>query len=113
MAGPRGLEVVRRAAAAFVRVAGTGGTAVLVVPVVEDEGPAEVAAAAAVGGALATYRYDEFRSADEPTAARRTGRSSPTVRPTRTRWPRARTAAPGWPGRSDWPGTWSTNRRVR
>jgi leucyl aminopeptidase len=64
LAGHRGLESLRRAAAAFVRSAGKGGTAALVLPTVADSDPADIAAAAAEGGALATYRYEDFRSAD-------------------------------------------------
>ena len=66
LAGDAGLESVRRAAAAFVRSAGTGGTAVLALCGVSGAGPAEVAGAAAEGGALASYRYDDFRSSDPP-----------------------------------------------
>jgi leucyl aminopeptidase len=62
----RGLESVRRAAAAVVRSAGTGERVVLALPTV-DGAPAErVAAAAAEGGALASYRFDAYRSADPP-----------------------------------------------
>jgi leucyl aminopeptidase len=67
LSGDRGLESIRRAAAAFVRSAGKGGTAVLVLPSEVDAPPSDVAAAAAEGGALATYRYEDFRSSD-PTA---------------------------------------------
>jgi leucyl aminopeptidase len=62
--GDRGLEAVRRAAGAFVRSAGRSGSALLVLPAVGDEPVAEVAAAAAEGGALAAYRFDAFTSAD-------------------------------------------------
>ena len=64
LSGVRGLEAVRRSAASFVRAAGTGGTALLVLPEVDDAGAADVAGAAAEAGALATYRYDDFSSAD-------------------------------------------------
>jgi len=64
LVGDRGVESVRRAAAAFVRAAGTGGTAALVLPEVTDVDATDVAAAAAEGGSLATYRYDDFRSSD-------------------------------------------------
>ena len=67
LVGDQGLESLRRAAAAFVRSAGKGGTAVLVLPPGVDAVPVDTAAAAAEGGALATYRYEDFRSA-EPTA---------------------------------------------
>ena len=66
LAGDQGLESLRRAAGAFVRSAGRGGTALLVLPQVIDAAPGDTAAAAAEGGALATYRYEDFRSA-EPT----------------------------------------------
>jgi len=64
LAGDRGLESLRRAAASFVRAAGRGDTAAFVLPEVAGADPAEAAAAAAEGGALATYRYDDFRSTD-------------------------------------------------
>ena len=64
LAGDAGLETVRRAAAAFVRSAGSGGTALLVLPEVPEVTASEVAAAAAEGGALASYRFDAFRSAE-------------------------------------------------
>ncbi len=67
LAGDRGLESLRRATAAFVRSAGKGGTAALVLPSVTGADRSDTAAAAAEGGALATYRYEDFRSAD-PTA---------------------------------------------
>ncbi len=66
LSGDKGLETVRRAVAAFVRSAGSGGTALLVLPAVDGSAVADVAAAAAEGGALASYRFDEFRSADPP-----------------------------------------------
>ncbi len=68
LSGDKGLESLRRASAAFVRSAGSGGSALLVLPVVDGTPTVDVAAAAAEGGALASYRYDEFRSAD-PTPA--------------------------------------------
>lgn len=68
LAGDAGLETVRRSAAAFVRSAGSAGTALLVLPEVVEVLQADVAAAAAEGGALASYRFDAFRSA-EPTPA--------------------------------------------
>ena len=64
LVGDLGLEALRRAAASFVRAAGKGGSAVLVLPSVIDAGPADTAAAAAEGGSLATYRYEDFRSAE-------------------------------------------------
>ncbi len=68
LAGDAGLETVRRSAAAFVRAAGSGGSALLVLPDVGGVAPVEVAAAAAEGGALASYRFDLLRSADPPPA---------------------------------------------
>jgi leucyl aminopeptidase len=67
LAGDAGLESVRRAAASFVRAAGKSGTALLVLPGVTGAAVAEAAAAAAVGGALATYSYDDFRSSEPST----------------------------------------------
>jgi leucyl aminopeptidase len=68
LAGDKGLESVRRASGAFVRSAGSGGSALLVLPALDGAPPADVAAAAAEAGALASYRYDEFRNADPPPA---------------------------------------------
>ena len=68
LSGDRGIETVRRAAAGFVRSAGSGGTALLVLPEVAGAPAADVAAAAAEGGALASYRFDRFRSAEPPSA---------------------------------------------
>jgi leucyl aminopeptidase len=64
LTGVAGLETVRRAVSSFVRSAGKGGTALLVLPEVVGAAPTEVAAAGAEAGALATYSYDDFRSAD-------------------------------------------------
>jgi leucyl aminopeptidase len=66
--GSRGLEAVRRSAAGFVRAAGAGGTAVFVLPEVGGVSTEDVATAAAEGGALASYRFDAFRSTDPPPA---------------------------------------------
>ncbi len=66
LTGDQGLETVRRAAAGFVRSAGSGGSALFVLPTVGSVPAADVAAAAAEGGALASYRYDGFRSAEPP-----------------------------------------------
>jgi leucyl aminopeptidase len=67
-AGDPGAESLRRAVAAFVRTAGRGGTAVFVLPNVDGQ-PLDLAAeAAAVGGTLAAYRYERFRT--EPGPAR-------------------------------------------
>ena len=68
LAGDAGLETVRRSAASFVRSAGSGGTALLVLPEVDEVTGSDVAAAAAEGGALASYRFDAFRSAEPPPA---------------------------------------------
>jgi leucyl aminopeptidase len=65
--GDAGLESVRRAVASFVRAAGKSGTALLVLPEVTGIAVADVAAAAAEGGSLATYSYDDFRSSDPST----------------------------------------------
>ena len=67
LTGVAALESVRRATASFVRAAGKGGTALMVLPSVVDQSVADVAAAAAEAGALATYSYDNFRSSDRPT----------------------------------------------
>ena len=64
LTGVAGLESVRRAVSSFVRSAGKGGTALLVLPEVVGAAATEVAAAGAEAGALATYSYDDFRSAD-------------------------------------------------
>ena len=64
LSGDTGLETVRRAAAAVVRSAGTSGTALFVLPAVDGTPTADVAAAAAEGGALASYRFDTFRSSE-------------------------------------------------
>jgi leucyl aminopeptidase len=64
LTGVGGLESVRRAVSSFVRSAGNGGTALLVLPEVVGAAATEVAAAGAEAGALATYSYDDFRSAD-------------------------------------------------
>ncbi len=65
-AGDPGLESLRRASAAFVRAVGRGELARWVVAPPEGRGLEDAAAAAAEGGALAAYRYDEFRSSDAP-----------------------------------------------
>ena len=65
--GDAGLESLRRAVASFVRATGKSGTAVLALPVVKGVAVADVAAAAAEGGSLATYSYDDFRSSDAST----------------------------------------------
>ncbi len=65
-AGDPGAESLRRAAAAFVRAAGRGGTALFVLPRVDGLAPEASAEAAAVGGALAAYRYERFRTEAGP-----------------------------------------------
>jgi leucyl aminopeptidase len=60
--GDAGLESMRRAVASFVRAAGNAGTALLILPKVSGAEAVDVAAAAAEGGSLASYRYDDFRS---------------------------------------------------
>jgi leucyl aminopeptidase len=67
LVGDAGRETVRRAAASFVRAAGKSGTALLVLPEVTGVAIADVAAAAAEGGSLATYSYDHFRSSEPST----------------------------------------------
>jgi leucyl aminopeptidase len=67
LTGDAGLESVRRAAGAFVRSAGSGGTAALALCGVEGADAGDVAAAAAEGGSLASYAYGDFRSS-EPSA---------------------------------------------
>ena len=62
--GDAGLESVRRSVASFVRAAGKSGTALMVLPAVTDASITAVAAAAAEGGSLASYTYDDFRSSE-------------------------------------------------
>jgi leucyl aminopeptidase len=69
LVGDRGLETVRRAAGSFVRAAGAHGSALLSLPPVGGVSESDAAAAAAEGGVLAAYRYDEFRSTGSPTAS--------------------------------------------
>ena len=64
LAGDKGLESLRRSAGSFVRAAGKGGTALLVLPEVTGETLVDTAAAAAEAGSLAAYRYEAFRSGD-------------------------------------------------
>ena len=63
--GDRGLESLRRASAAFVRAAGQGGTAALLLPDI-DIAVGQSAAAVAEGAVLASYRYDAYRTGDHP-----------------------------------------------
>jgi leucyl aminopeptidase len=71
----RGIESLRRAAAAFVRAAGTGDSAAFLLPGAPgDPVPAEGAgtllerwsSAVAEGAVLASYRYTDFRTGDDP-----------------------------------------------
>ncbi len=62
----RGLESLRRASAAFVRAVGGGESAILLLAAVSDLAVGRSAEAAAVGAALADYRYDDYRSGDRP-----------------------------------------------
>jgi leucyl aminopeptidase len=63
--GDRGLESLRRASAAFVRAAGLGGSAALLVPDI-DIAVEQSAAAVTEGALLASYRYDAYRTGDHP-----------------------------------------------
>ncbi len=65
-AGDAGAEALRRASASFVRAAGRGGPAALLVPRIEGLTTEEVAEAAAVGAALAGYHFDRFRNEPQP-----------------------------------------------
>jgi leucyl aminopeptidase len=66
LTGDRGLESLRRASAAFVRAVGRGDVAALVAPDATDLSDNLVGAAMAEGAALAAYRYDTFRTAEDP-----------------------------------------------
>ncbi len=66
MSGDRGLESLRRGAAAFVRAVGQGGAAALVLPASTDLSADRMGAAVAEGGSLAAYRYDAFRTGEDP-----------------------------------------------
>jgi len=60
---PSNPERWRRAAAAFVRAAGEGGSAAFVLPAVERDVPLpEIASAVAEGAALAAYRFVRFKT---------------------------------------------------
>jgi leucyl aminopeptidase len=65
-AGDPGTETLRRAAAAFVRAAGRGGTALLLLPPVDGVPIERSAEAAALGASLAAYRYERFRTEAGP-----------------------------------------------
>jgi leucyl aminopeptidase len=75
LGGAGGAESLRRAAAAFVRAAGTGGAAAFLLPEApEDPVPTDGAgtsleawsSAVAEGAVLASYRYTDFRTGDDP-----------------------------------------------
>lgn len=65
-AGDRGLESLRRCSAAFVRAAGHGGSAALLLAPVAGLPVGRSAQAATEGAVLAAYQYDAFRSEDGP-----------------------------------------------
>jgi leucyl aminopeptidase len=64
--GTEGLEAIRRASAAFVRAVGRGSAAAFVLPDPAGVPEGQAASAVAEGGVLAAYRYDEYRTGDEP-----------------------------------------------
>ena len=64
LAGDRGLESLRRASAAFVRAVGSAAKAAFLIPDPIDLAVDDAAAALAEGAALASYRYDDFRTGD-------------------------------------------------
>jgi leucyl aminopeptidase len=66
LAGDAGLEALRRASAAFVRAAGQGGSAALFMPDGTTLDVELAAAAVAEGAMLASYRYDTYRTDDNP-----------------------------------------------
>ena len=66
LVGDHGLESLRRAAAAFVRSVGQGGSAAFLMPAAVDLPGEELAAAVAEGAALASYRFDNFRTGESP-----------------------------------------------
>jgi leucyl aminopeptidase len=66
LAGDRGLESLRRASAAFVRAAGPGDSAAFLLPDDVDFTVVRAAAAVAEGAVLACYRYDAYRTGDNP-----------------------------------------------
>ncbi len=68
LVGDAGLETWRRAAASFVRAAGSGATAAFLVPRELTIPLDRIGAAVAEGGILASYRYDAFRTAEPPDA---------------------------------------------
>jgi len=62
----RGLESLRRATAAFVRTVGRGDAAALLLPDGDDHQVGRQAEAMAVAAVLASYRYTDFRTDEEP-----------------------------------------------
>ncbi len=76
LSGALGMESLRRASAAFVRAVGRGTAAALLLPggeisaegdtVAPAPAASAVASAVAEGAALTAYRYDDFRTGDEP-----------------------------------------------
>ncbi len=66
--GSEGLEAVRRASAAFVRAVGRGSAAAFLLPDAAGVPDDEAASAVAEGAVLAAYRYDDYRTGDEPDA---------------------------------------------
>ena len=59
-------ESLRRAAAAYVRAVGPGSVAALLLPAEPGVPDAQAASAVAEGAALAAYRYDDFRTGEQP-----------------------------------------------
>ena len=111
LAGDRGLESLRRAAAAFVRAVGQGDVG-RPPPARRHRSRrrARSAAAVAEGAVLASYRYDAFRTGEIPgtlaTLAIVPGDADDEPGGARA----GRPGEPGWPRRSAWPATWSTSR---
>jgi leucyl aminopeptidase len=66
LTGDRGLETVRRAAAAFVRAVGRADRAAWVLPAADGLVGTDMAAAAAEGAVLGSYHYDAFRTGEAP-----------------------------------------------
>jgi leucyl aminopeptidase len=66
LAGDPGLESLRRASAAFVRAAGQAGSGALLLPEGADSDVEAATQAVAEGAVLASYRYDDYRTGDNP-----------------------------------------------
>jgi leucyl aminopeptidase len=66
VSGAEGLEALRRASAAFVRAVGRGSVAAFLLPDMAGAPDDQAASALAEGAVLAAYRYDEYRTGDEP-----------------------------------------------